>query len=148
MRHFGNVFGGTAELFLTLGGRVRATVALDVMVYQAVWSPDGGTIAATTTRGILVLDGATLATKAMGPRGSAWVRYLDADHLVCSADNRVTVLRADSGEVLLTQPLRAGLDHRPSPFRTLLGPPGDASADGRIVVAADGVGVLVFEVVR
>lgn len=140
--------GGMGDLLVTVGGKVVATATFQVLVHQAVWSPDGRTIALATNGGIKILDGETLATKAEGPRGSAWVRYLDAHHLVCSADNRVTVLRVDSGDVVLTQPLRAGLDHRPSHFFGFLGPPGDALADGSIVVAADGVGVSVFEVVR
>ncbi len=140
--------GGMGELFLTVGGKMRATVSLRFLVYEAVWSPDGRSIALTTSGGILIVDGETLATKAEGPRGSAWVRFLDADHVVCSADNRVTVLRTDSGEIVVTQALRAGLHHRSTQQPGLLGPPGDASADGRIVVAADGVGVVVFEVIR
>ena len=42
--------------------------------------------------------------------------------------------------------MRAGLDDRAPDCFDLIGPPGDASADGRVVVATDGVGVLVFEV--
>lgn len=148
VRAIPDCFGsGFTDLFLTVDGTERAHFSLRGLVSGADWSNCSDLVAVASKSGTLVLDGTTLVERARGPR-SGWVRFIDDHHLVTSGGNQIAVWRADTGEIVCTETLRAGFDSgNRIPFEFGM-PPGDAKADGRTIAVADELGVHVFTVVR